>query len=69
MSIANAPSQTVPGFREKVWYRQIAELHPSIAINAMEDGVPLAGRPVFTMHDRSAKEALKADKEGSAVLE
>jgi AraC family transcriptional regulator len=61
--------QTVPGIRKKGHERQIAELLPEIAFYALEKCIPLIGPPIFLCLEHSKKEALNADREGSADLE
>lgn len=69
IAIIDVPDLIVLGMRKTGHYRLISELLPAIAIYATENDIPLLGMPVFIMHEKSAEEAMNADKDGTADVE
>ncbi|MCU0632636.1 MAG: GyrI-like domain-containing protein [Methanolinea sp.] len=69
ITIIDRQPQTVLGIVQRGLYRLIAELLPRIAIYAMEEGIHLAGPPIFVCHEGSHEEVLKAEREGNARVE
>ncbi len=69
VTVVELSPQTVLGMRKRGRYEIIPTMLVTIIQFAMEKGVTIAGPPIFVMHECSAKEAIKADQEGTADIE
>lgn len=69
ISVVNVKPQLVLGMRKRGPYPNIAIMIPQICQFAAQNGIQLIGPPMFICHEKSAEEAMKADKEGNADIE
>ena len=67
--IVEVESQMVIGLRRRGPYTQIGAMIPELFEFAEENGVMLAGAPIFVSHETTAEEALEAEAKGTADVE
>jgi AraC family transcriptional regulator len=69
VTLVEIPPVQVLGIRRKGNYRIIPELLGRIFEFAMRNRVPIAGMPMFLLHEESREEAMEADRTGTADVE
>ncbi len=69
VTLLDVPTQTVLGIQRRGRYSEIAVALGEIVHYAMANGAQLIGMPVSIMHELGTEAALKADREGTAVID
>ena len=69
VTLVDVPTQTVLGVQRRGHYSEIAVALGEIVHYAMANGAQLIGMPVSIMHELGKEAALKADREGTAVID
>lgn len=67
--LVNVKPQLVLGITRTGHYRQIPELIKTLCEFSSEKGIHIIGTPIFMCHESSEKEAMEADKNGTARVE
>jgi effector-binding domain-containing protein len=69
ITLIEIPDQQVLAIRKRGHYRMVAELLPQLFVFIVSKQVPVAGMPMFLVHERSKEEAEEADRTGTADVE
>jgi effector-binding domain-containing protein len=69
VTLLTIPEQQVLGIRRRGRYRLIPELLAAIITHAMENGIAVAGPPVFVCHEITPEAVREADRAGTADVE
>ncbi|MDQ1262537.1 MAG: hypothetical protein QG575_1718 [Euryarchaeota archaeon] len=69
ISVVDEKPQLVAGMRRRGHYRVIAEMIPALFEYAINHGAIIAGPPLYICHEKSVKDAFKADEAGNADIE
>jgi len=69
VTLVDVPTQLVLGIQRRGHYSDIAVALGEIVHYAMANGAQLAGMPVAMMHELGKEAAMKADREGTAVID
>ncbi|WP_445474661.1 GyrI-like domain-containing protein [Methanococcoides methylutens] len=69
IDIVEVEPQLVIGMRKTGKYEQIAVMLPELFQYTFDNGIEIAGGPIFVCHEAGEEEAMKADSEGTADIE
>ncbi len=69
VTLVDVPTQLVLGVQRRGHYSEIPVAFGEIVHYAMANGAQLTGMPVAMMHELGKEAALKADREGAAVID
>ena len=69
ITLVNVPAQQVLGMRRRGHYRMIPELLMAIITHAVENGIAIAGPPIFLCHEITPEAVMAADRAGTADVE
>ncbi|MDD1664655.1 MAG: GyrI-like domain-containing protein [Methanomicrobiales archaeon] len=69
ITLLTVPEQQVLGVRRRGHYRIIPELLMTIITYAIENGITIAGPPLFLCHEITPEAVMAADQAGSADVE
>ena len=69
ISIVEVTPQLVVGMRKRGPYRNIGVMIPQLCQFAAQNGIQMIGPPMYICHEKSAEEAMQADKENNADVE
>jgi len=69
VTMVEIPDQNVIGIKETGSYNKIGYLIKKLYEYVLSKNAVISGAPIFICHEKSAQDALKADKEGTAYIE
>ncbi len=69
VTLVDVPALLVLGMRKKGHYAETSSVIGDVVQYAMASGAQLAGPPMVLMHEPGGEAAMKADSEGTAVID
>lgn len=69
ISVVDEKPQLVAGMRRRGHYKEIANMLPALFQYVVKQDAKIAGPPLYIWHEKSVKDAFRADEAGNADIE